>query len=321
MSKRKYDWRKGTKIHPAADMFPMMGPQQLDELADNLKDTGLQHQPVYFVSKTGERLLVDGRNRLEAMCRAGINPDLEGREIHEGKVDPYSYVIAANIKRRHLTRKQGRDLIAKVLAVRPEKSDRAIAKELGKSHSTVAKVRANGQVGHKITERKEATGRGARGVKPGQVSVKQQPGIAALETAEPQVDLARRPVPADQAIIGGEAQAHDLAPSNVIAGMPSGDATPASDAVSTAGALIVATPPVATMTAPSSPQRSNDTASASAEPIAAAALSRLEQWKQLTRNLTSDEFTAAKAWFQQYTGSGGDASRGPLSEFTEPRAA
>ena len=69
--------------------------------------------------------------------------------------------------------------------------------------------------------------------------------------------------------------------------------------------------------ASSSPQQSNDTA-ASAEPgTAAAAPSRLEQWKQLTRDLTPEEFTAAKTWFQQYTGSSG----GALSEFTEPRAA
>jgi hypothetical protein len=42
--------------------------------------------------------------------------------------DPYAFVISANIRRRHLTAEQKRDLIAKVLKAQPRKSNRQIAK-------------------------------------------------------------------------------------------------------------------------------------------------------------------------------------------------
>src|SRR5437764_11877865 len=179
MSKRHYDWRKGRKIHEAADRFPMMGPQQLDELAADIKANGLTLPPVYFVTKAGERLLVDGRNRLEACCRAGINPDVEGNEIHEGKVDPYSYVISANIRRRHLSNTQKRHLIAWLIAKQPQKSDRAIAKDVDASHHTVASVRrSNGQNAHKSADRRETSGKLTRGRKPGASAPKKKPNAS-----------------------------------------------------------------------------------------------------------------------------------------------
>jgi hypothetical protein len=48
--------------------------------------------------------------------------------------DPYAFVISANIRRRHLTAEQKRDLIAKVLKAQPRKSNRQIAKATGTSH-------------------------------------------------------------------------------------------------------------------------------------------------------------------------------------------
>ena len=185
-SKRKYDWRKGIKIHPAADLFPMMGSDQLDELAGKIKENGLQLPPVFYLTKTGERWLLDGRNRLEACSRAGINPDFEGKEVHEGKVDPYrSYVISANVTRRHLTPRQRRDLIARVIE-ETQKSDRAIAKEVGASHQTVARVRqaAKGTKDGENAERHEASGRKARGRKPG-ARVAKQPS-APLQIVAPE---------------------------------------------------------------------------------------------------------------------------------------
>ena len=49
----------------------------------------------------------------------------------------------------------------------PDLSDRAIARLLAASHTTVAAVRgvSNGQSGHKPAERREASGRKARGAR------------------------------------------------------------------------------------------------------------------------------------------------------------
>jgi hypothetical protein len=57
-------------------------------------------------------------------------------------IEPYSYVVSVNIRRRHLKARQKRDLIAKLIKATPEKSDRLIAKTVKASPTTVGTVRA-----------------------------------------------------------------------------------------------------------------------------------------------------------------------------------
>jgi hypothetical protein len=70
-------------------------------------------------------------------------------------VDPWDFVISANIHRRHLTREQKGDVIATLVLQQPELSDRAIAKLAKVDHKTVGAVRAktetavNGEIPHK----------------------------------------------------------------------------------------------------------------------------------------------------------------------------
>jgi hypothetical protein len=56
-------------------------------------------------------------------------------------IDPFAYVISANIHRRHLTTEQKRDLIGKLLQARPAQSNVTIAKQVKVDDKTVAKVR------------------------------------------------------------------------------------------------------------------------------------------------------------------------------------
>jgi hypothetical protein len=56
--------------------------------------------------------------------------------------DVYRAVLALNIHRRHLTAEQKRDLIAQVLKLQPETSDRKIGEAVKADHKTVASVRA-----------------------------------------------------------------------------------------------------------------------------------------------------------------------------------
>jgi hypothetical protein len=57
-------WREQITVHPAADLFPMMPDDELDELAADIEKHGLR-QAIDF---QGDELL-DGRNRLAAIHR------------------------------------------------------------------------------------------------------------------------------------------------------------------------------------------------------------------------------------------------------------
>lgn len=83
------------KIHPAAELFPLMTDEELDELAQSIQEHGLR-EPVVFWN-VGE--LLDGRNRVLACERVGIEPPF----IYFDGNDPWVYVADLNIHRRHLT--------------------------------------------------------------------------------------------------------------------------------------------------------------------------------------------------------------------------
>jgi hypothetical protein len=117
-------WRETFKVHPAADAFPMMSDEELAELGADIKANGLK-QPVTlwwpqeidydpyapdWDEDLGPGLLLDGRNRLAAMERAGV-PFQEWQGHCEYGSDPVAFIISANIKRRHLTKQQQADLI------------------------------------------------------------------------------------------------------------------------------------------------------------------------------------------------------------------
>jgi hypothetical protein len=159
----KQAWRDVLPVHPAAELFPLMSEAELRELGEDIKKNGLKTSIAIYCTKGPDEKrqywLLDGRNRLDAMKAVGLAPklslDKQGRWIltlegvDENDVpqplsaegEPYAYVISANIHRRHLTSEQKRDLIAKLLKATPEKSNRQIAKIVGRSHPHVAKVR------------------------------------------------------------------------------------------------------------------------------------------------------------------------------------
>src|SRR5262249_27349761 len=93
-------WRDALPIHPAAGPFPLMSPAELKELAEDIKKNGLFDLPKVWRADPDSPLeLIDGRNRLDAMEIAfgpGTANAANTRTIGSS-VDPYAYVIAANI--------------------------------------------------------------------------------------------------------------------------------------------------------------------------------------------------------------------------------
>ena len=91
-------------VHPAADIFPMLSDEELDDLAADIKANGLL-QPFVVAKVEGAWTLVDGRNRREACRRAGVRPGFE--DVHDlNGTDPVGYIISANIHRRHMNKGQ-----------------------------------------------------------------------------------------------------------------------------------------------------------------------------------------------------------------------
>jgi hypothetical protein len=167
-------WRDVLSVHPAADLFPLMTPDELRALGEDIKKSGLKI-PVTVWSGKGEPLqLLDGRNRLDAMEAVGIPIKRlkrfieyyceesmlweDGSQCINADTDPYAYVISANIHRRHLTAEQKRDLIAAVLKAQPDKSNRTIAKQTKADHKMVGTVREKLEATGEIPQLDKTTG-------------------------------------------------------------------------------------------------------------------------------------------------------------------
>jgi hypothetical protein len=154
-------WRDHLKVHPAADLFPMMSEEELADLTKDVKDKGGLIHPVVFC---GDELL-DGRNRIEAGERSGLLDieclkDKESRlrsQLGDG-IDPYEYVLSANLHRRRLTSAQKRELIDRVLKAKPDASNATIAKQTKTTDKTVAKRRRKLESTSEIPKLEKTTG-------------------------------------------------------------------------------------------------------------------------------------------------------------------
>jgi hypothetical protein len=169
-------WRDTLPIHPAAELFPPLSEAELAALGKDIRKHGLRSSiAVWSDGKSPEQLL-DGRGRLDAI-EIEIGPAIVGPpSVMAGKdflavnkvivldrsVDPYAFVISANIHRRHLTVEQKHELIAKLIETDPTKSNRQIAKTVKVDHKTVASVRAEkegrGEIPH-VETRTDSKGR------------------------------------------------------------------------------------------------------------------------------------------------------------------
>jgi hypothetical protein len=203
-------WRDSISIHPAADLFPMMTADELKALGEDIKKNGLTSPiaiAVFLDPDHNEPILLDGRNRLDAMEHVGLQVgivrpmtrkeswSLIAKENQSGNwyqinitkrigatvtvvtSDPVEYITSANINRRHLMAEAKRDLIAKLLKEHPERSNRATAELVKVDHKTVAAVRRLeedvGSIPH-VVNVVDSKGRQQPARKPKPVTVKEE---------------------------------------------------------------------------------------------------------------------------------------------------
>ncbi|MBR1286070.1 hypothetical protein JQ597_28865 [Bradyrhizobium sp. AUGA SZCCT0177] len=171
-TKQPKSWRDVIKVHPAADMFPMMTADELKALGEDIKKNGMRTRVAVIDGPDDKPILIDGRNRLDAMEMVGLEIVLENvamlaccRKCDAG-FDPYTYVISANIHRRHLTAEQKRELIAAVLKAQPAKSNRTIAKQTKANHKTVGAVRDKLEATGEIPQLAKTVGADGKARKP-----------------------------------------------------------------------------------------------------------------------------------------------------------
>lgn len=126
--------------HPLAGSYPLLTPVELNDLAADIRENGLNRKIVIY-----QDMILDGRNRYRACLKAGVMPEFE--ELPFGK-HPLKYVHSENGKRRNLTRSQIALAIVQSIAIwnalppelRSEKHDMEVA-EMEFSRATLSKAR------------------------------------------------------------------------------------------------------------------------------------------------------------------------------------
>ena len=123
-------------MHPIASLFPMMPDDELDALAEDIKQHG-QRESIVLARDSADifhLVVIDGRNRYEACRRAGVEPDF-GKFYGIEPKDIGAWIVSQNIRRRHLTTSQ-----RAALAVEFEKLEAVAAKERERERKSTPKA-------------------------------------------------------------------------------------------------------------------------------------------------------------------------------------
>ncbi len=94
------------EFHPLANLFPLLGEPEIQTLAQDIAENGLQSPITIYEGK-----ILDGRNRFTACVMKGVTPRFVDYNGHE----PIKFVVSTNLHRRHLNESQ-RAMVAAKLA-------------------------------------------------------------------------------------------------------------------------------------------------------------------------------------------------------------
>jgi hypothetical protein len=179
------------KIHPAAELFPMMSESEFADLKQSISEYGGNREPITF----WRGQLIDGRNRLRACEELGIEADAD--ELDED-TDPWQYVIDHNLHRRHLTDSQRAAVAANFASLKRgdnqhsanAPSTEKAAKMLNVSVDAVKRAKTVNRLGSDELKKSVATG---------EVTVSKAAKVAKTVPKDKQLAAAKeKPKPANQ---------------------------------------------------------------------------------------------------------------------------
>jgi ParB-like chromosome segregation protein Spo0J len=117
-------------------LLPPLTAEELAALRDDIAANGV----LVPITVDQHGVIIDGHHRQHIAAELGIPCPKVLREFTSDE-ERREFALGLNLKRRHLTREQMRQLIATECERTPDASDREIARRLGCSHRTVAAVR------------------------------------------------------------------------------------------------------------------------------------------------------------------------------------
>ena len=119
------------KPHPIAEMFPPMDDRALAELAQDIRDHGLQEK-----IRLWEGMILDGWNRYRACKLAKVEPEFKAMTWRVDEVDKaIAYVMSRNLKRRHLSIAQQAGFAGKIARVKEGRPKHGTDAELNQAQA------------------------------------------------------------------------------------------------------------------------------------------------------------------------------------------
>lgn len=108
MTSQFTEYIDGIPVHPVASLFPMIGDEELQALADDIKTNGQREKIMcaYLDEEMLDELVViDGRNRFKACQIAGVEPEFTTNYLL-GPDDIGPWIMSHNKHRRHMSKTQ-----------------------------------------------------------------------------------------------------------------------------------------------------------------------------------------------------------------------
>lgn len=109
-------------FHEAADIFPTMSPEEFAAFKEDIATNGLQ-TPIVTIP---DGRIIDGRHRWRACMDTKTEPKYQ---VYQG--NPWTYVISANLHRRHLNASQRAMVVARMADRKPGLRNQAAPRNRG----------------------------------------------------------------------------------------------------------------------------------------------------------------------------------------------